>query len=158
VPPRRLRRSVPRDLEVICLKCLAKDPKRRYASALALAEDLRRYLDGTPIDARPPGPVERLRRWCARYPVAAGLLVTVVLCLVFGFWYLAHLSEYLVRSAALDSAAQQAELLSEVNDSYADVVKRAQVGHLTVTHDYHGNPAAIPIPATFTIELGQQVS
>jgi hypothetical protein len=158
VPPRRLRRSVPRDLEVICLKCLAKDPKRRYASALALAEDLRRYLDGGSIEARPLGPVERLRRWCGRYPVAAGLLVTVVLCLVFGFWYLAHLSEYLVRSAALDSAAQQAELLSEVNDSYADVVKRAQAGHLTVTHDYHGNPAAIPIPATFTIELGQQIS
>jgi adenylate cyclase len=72
-------------------------------------------------------------------------------------WYLSHLTDQLVRSAALESVAQQADVLREVNDSYADVVRRAQAGGLTVKHNYQDNPAAIPIPATFTIELGQQI-
>ena len=77
---------------------------------------------------------------------------------IFGFWYLSHLTDHLVRSAALESAAQQSDLLLEVNNSYSDVVKRAKAGKLPVTHDYASNPTAIPIPATFTIELGQQIS
>jgi serine/threonine protein kinase len=128
VPLRRLQPSVPRDLETICLKCLHKDPSGRYASAGALANDLRRYLDGEPILARPPGPVARLGHWCRRYPVAASLLAGITLCLIFGFWYFSQLTDHLVRSAALESAAQQADLLSEVNDSYAEVVKRVKTG------------------------------
>ena len=97
-------------------------------------------------------------RWRLRYPAPAGLLLGMVLCLVFGFWYLSHLTEYLVRSAALESAAQQSDLLLEVNNSYTDVVKRACAGKLPVTHEYASDPTAIPVPATFTIELGQQIS
>lgn len=78
VPPRRLNPAIDRDLETICLKCLQKEPARRYESALALAEDLRRYLDHKPILARPAGRVERTWRWCRRNPKLASAIGTAV--------------------------------------------------------------------------------
>jgi WD40 repeat protein len=74
VSPSRLRPRVPRDLATICLRCLEKTPRRRYASALELADDLQSFLAGKPIHARPIGPLERAYRWCRRRPLAAGLL------------------------------------------------------------------------------------
>jgi hypothetical protein len=76
VPPSSVnRRGVPGDLDAICQKCLAKQPRRRYASARELAEDLRRCADGYPIKAEPPGAVRRLGKWVRRRPAAALLIV-----------------------------------------------------------------------------------
>src|SRR5262249_22375113 len=66
VPPGRLQRRLPRSLETVCLKCLEKEPRRRYASAGGLAEDLRRFLADEPILARPPGWLDRFRLWSRR--------------------------------------------------------------------------------------------
>jgi len=74
VPPRRLNDRVPRDLETICLKAMAKDAGRRYPTAAALADDLRRHLDGRPILARPATSWERAVKWARRRPAAAALL------------------------------------------------------------------------------------
>jgi serine/threonine protein kinase len=158
-PPRQLNDKVPRDLETICLKAMAKAPARRYASARELADDLRRYLRGEPIRARPLGRGGRLLRWCRRNPVAAGLLLAVSLSSAFGLWELSRLSERLVRSSALESAAQQSEILQEVNNLYsADVVERAKVKGVEATHDYADRKGTIPLPATFTIDLGRHIS
>ena len=82
VAPTRLQPRTPRDLETICLKCLSKEPQKRYATAQALADDLDRWLEGRPIHARPVGTVERTYRWCRQNPVVAGLVGGIVLLLV----------------------------------------------------------------------------
>ena len=82
VPPRRLRPSIPADLETITLACLEKDPDRRYATAQAVAEDLRRFQNGEPILCRPTGVIERTFKWVRRKPAQAALAgVTTVAAL-----------------------------------------------------------------------------
>jgi WD40 repeat protein len=84
VPPRRLNARVPADLETVCLKCLRKEPGRRYASAAALADDLRRFREGRPVVARPVGRAERAAKWARRNPTVATLLAAVVLAVAGG--------------------------------------------------------------------------
>ena len=76
--PRQLNPSVPQDLETICLKCLEKDPQRRYCIAPAVAEELQRFLNDEPIQARPISPTTRVWRWCKRKPLIASLTFTSV--------------------------------------------------------------------------------
>jgi serine/threonine protein kinase len=82
VPPRQQVKGLSRDLEVICLKCLQKEPEKRYGSAGELAEDLRRFLDDRPIRARSAGSIERAWRWCRRKPAVAALSAVVVTSLI----------------------------------------------------------------------------
>ena len=82
--PCTLEPRVPRDLETICLKALAKRPEDRYSSCQALADDLRRWLEGEPIRARHVGLVERLVRWGRRNPAIAGLTAAVIFSLLLG--------------------------------------------------------------------------
>jgi serine/threonine protein kinase len=101
VPPRQLKPKMPKDLETICLKCLEKDPKRRYASAQALAEDLHAFLRGDPIKARPDNFVDQIVRAVSRidanvaaarhlsrlYLSVAPVPAVAHALLVFGFWH-----------------------------------------------------------------------
>jgi WD40 repeat protein len=105
-PPRRLNDRIPRDLETICLKATDKEPGRRYATARAFADDLRRFLRGEPIEARPVGRVERGWRWCRRNPAVALLTSAVVLSLVLGTAFALH---FAFRALAEERAARESE-------------------------------------------------
>jgi eukaryotic-like serine/threonine-protein kinase len=92
VSPGRLQPQVPRDLATICLKCLNKEPKKRYESSMALAEDLGRFLAGEPIRARPTSLLERGFKWSKRHPSLAALIAVCILSFVglgIGGWYYA---------------------------------------------------------------------
>ena len=101
--PRSLNRVVPRDLETICLKCLEKEPARRYTSAQALAEDLRRFIGGETVQARPIGPVGKGWRWCRRKPALAATLLLLQIVLALGLagilweWRKARREEFVTR-------------------------------------------------------------
>src|SRR5207237_355385 len=84
VSPGRLRPKIPRDLETICLKCLEKEPDKRYASAAALAADLGRFLAGEPIIARPASAWEHTVKWARRRPAVAALLAVIMLVFSVG--------------------------------------------------------------------------
>ena len=116
VPPTRLQPGCPRDLETIVLKCLRKEPHRRYATALDLAEDCASFLRGEPIRARATPPWERAAKWARRRPAAATLLAVVLLALVglvgAGLWHTAELRATAAHARAQEKAALEAAQLS----------------------------------------------
>jgi serine/threonine-protein kinase len=123
VPPSSRRPGVPRDLEAICRKCLEKEPARRYATAADLAEDLRRFLDGRPTEARPPSTVERCGRWCGRNRWAVAAIAALLLLTALAGWQAA-------RATMAERVAQsEAGLARAVNDFLTeDILGRASSG------------------------------
>jgi WD40 repeat protein len=109
VPPTRLQPHLPRDLDTVCMACLRKDPRRRYPSALALADDLRRFLDGRPIRARRVGRAEAAWLWCRRNLVVAGLGVALAASVAAG----------LVVALVLLGEARRAEAEATANARHA---------------------------------------
>jgi WD40 repeat protein len=126
--PRKVNPVVPEDLERVCLKALAKRPSDRYPDCQALAEDLRGWLDGEPVQARPLSPVERVVRWCRREPrlVAAGML-TVVCLLVVAFLAIIRTRELAgVNDRAGELKAQAEEQVALANHNAAEGTRLAE--------------------------------
>jgi WD40 repeat protein/serine/threonine protein kinase len=132
VPPSQLQPGLPRDLETITLKCLQKEPSRRYGSAQELAEDLRRYLAGEHILARPVGRVERAAKWVRRNKGLSAGLAAAVLALVTGtalaLWQAAEATE---AAAVADDARKEA--VKEKTD--ADLAREAATRALKTAQD-----------------------
>jgi tetratricopeptide (TPR) repeat protein len=130
VEPRRptlLNPTIPRDLETICLKAMAKVPSHRYASALEFAQDLQRWLQGEPILARPAGTAERLWRWCRRNPRVATLSAAVLSLLLFSTAGSVGAAIWIAGEQAKTKKEQLAAEIAERNATEnAAVAKRAQ--------------------------------
>jgi len=123
VPPRRLQPKIPVDLDTVCLKCLQKEPSKRYASALELAEDLRRFLAGAPILARPIATPQRVWRWCRRNPriaIPSALAMVLLLVLLIGGW--AGAAVIYQKSVAETKAKKEAEQHARVARQKTDEV------------------------------------
>jgi serine/threonine-protein kinase len=137
VSPSRLNPKVPRDLETICLKCLSKEPGRRYASAAALADDLSRFREGRPIQARPLGWVERSWRWCRRNPTAVALLITALtlagLASGGGVWLV---QQRAARRAEM--ARQDQELHSDIRTAVGQAASLRQGFHFSESRELLG--------------------
>jgi len=120
VPPRRLNPAVPRDLETICVKCLQKDSGKRYASAAALAEDLRRFLTNQPILARPAGAGERVAKWCRRNPRVAVLSGSIALVVV----------AWAVTASLLYGQAEASRKVAQKNELLVKQKQMTAIGHV----------------------------
>jgi hypothetical protein len=132
VPPARLNPKVPRDLETVCLKCLRKEPQGRYASARALAEDLRRYLLGQAIAAQPVGRLERVGKWIRRNPAIASLSAAALFTLMAGtvvsllFAFEAGRQAKLARDRAGELERQAGALEAKTRDAEAKKAEAEQ--------------------------------
>jgi WD40 repeat protein len=135
VSPRLLNPKLPRDLETVCLKCLAKEPRARYASAQALADDLGRFFRGETITARPAGPAEKLWRWCRRNPALASALGACAVVLFAGgagiLWKLKQ------TEAARQEAVQKAQAESAQRQLAEQARQQAEASELVMRQNLY---------------------
>lgn len=132
--PRTLVASLPADLEAVILKCLEKEPARRYESALAVAEDLRRFLDGEPVKARQVGPLQRLQRKIRRHPLAASLFAaSTLLSFSLGAWGLHTAWRARERAALAQRFGQEVEQIDAI----------LRYAHLLPLHDVSPEKALV---------------
>jgi len=124
VSPRALNPSVPKDLETICLKCLTKEPHKRYGTALELADDLQRFMEGRPVVARPTGPISKTVRWCRRNKALAALLSLLFLSMAVGTYVSARYAVAAVRHA---QDANRARAHAETQQEIAEEQRRIAV-------------------------------
>lgn len=159
-PPRRIHPHIPRDLEIICLQAMSKSPARRYQSGREMEDDLRRFLEGRQTLARPMGSVERTWRWCKHYPLAVSVFFAVVFGSIAGICYLSSLSEFFVRQTALESARQENKMLDEVWRFYSERIEdiNFKTTGVALTENYRKIHPSLPLPATFSIDLGERIS
>jgi hypothetical protein len=157
VTPSMHHRLLAGDLDNIILKALRKEPQRRFAGADRLSSDLHAYLDNRPVMARRVSTFGRMTRWCRRNPAPASLFATVAILFVVGLWHLSRLSDQLAESAALEGAALEAAILQNVQDFYSKIVVDRLGTRVPVTHRYRAVEGAIPVPASFTIDLGDHI-
>jgi tetratricopeptide (TPR) repeat protein len=136
-PPRRLNEAIPRDLETVCLKALAKEPAARYRSAAALGDDLQRFLSSLPVLARPVGWAGKLGRWARRKPVVAGLTAALLLVAALGLGG--------VLAAWRQAVAERAEVERQRAEARADFQRAHQALTELIEHSLY--PAAdSPLP------------
>jgi WD40 repeat protein/serine/threonine protein kinase len=138
VPPTQLQARVPAALEAVCLRCLHKEPRRRYSSAAALADDLESFLAGRPVQARPPSAAERLRKWARRRPAAVALLAVsaaALLALAGGSaWHAGRLGRALADTDRLRVEAQRERDLSLEQKSLAEEQARLVRQYVYAAH------------------------
>ncbi len=125
VAPSRLQPKIPRDLETICLTCLQKEPRRRYDSAEELADDLRRFLNGEPIKARPTSLREKLWKWSRRRPALATLTACAVLAVLSLFGLIGW--HYFDLQVKLDQAREDEQIARSAQE---DAYERERIGQL----------------------------
>jgi eukaryotic-like serine/threonine-protein kinase len=139
-PPGKWNRRVERDLETICLKCLEKEPGKRYASAAELADDLDRWLGGEPIKARPVGFLGRASRWCRRHPAEAMLgsvaVAATLFILAMGSWL------------ALDAARKNAEVERKVTLEWDTAIEALSGGQSTRANEAYGRAMGLASTAS----------
>src|SRR5262249_36680527 len=145
--PRRLNDTIARDLETVCLKAMAKEPGKRYGTARELAEDLRRWLRGEPILARPVAPLERAVNWVKRNPVLTGAALAVVLALTVGTT-VSYL-KYLDAEQQKQEAQKEADKATKARDFLVNIFQKAERdekgGNVTVRQLLEEAETRIPV-------------